>query len=352
MAQDQDESQSVNESLPDAPAAAPAKQSYRSFKKKFAKLKIKFELAMREHEALLREELRIQDLSKRIQEQNDQLLEVLLEFNDSLHIPPHLRYDLSLPGDRRSLPSPEPDDASPSFYDAATAKAALKEARAELASGEISPDSYRRLEDAVKRSKPFQPAVKYTSLLNIPHSTPRPLNNDQFSQEGNLETNLGYLTPEHENEYYLTTDARLGDTAAALQLSQLPEKPSLSDRAREAVLRSPISVYNWLRRNQPQIFLQDNENASEKSGSRPANLRSSKRMSTQARPSTKEEDLYDEDGFLMDVGPPSSAKGKRKRDEDTQYRPKGGSSRSSRKKRESDASYSGRRSKRSSGVGV
>lgn len=272
---------------------------------------------------------------------------MLLEFNESLHIAPHLRYDLSLPGDRHSLPSPEPDDASPSFYDAVTAKAALKEARAELASGEISPESYRRLEDAVKRSKALQPAVKYSSLLSIPHSTPGPMTNDPDS---NLATTLGYLTPEHENEFYLRTDARLGDASAALQLSQLPEKPTLTERAREAVLNSPISVYNWLRRNQPQIFLQDNENASEKSASRPANLRSSKRMSTQARPSTKEEDLYDEDGIPLDVGPPS-AKGKRKRDDDTQYRPKGGSSKSSRKKRESDANYGGRRSKRSSGVG-
>lgn len=40
-------------------------------RKKFAKLKVKFELGMRESEALIREELRIQDLSKRIQEQNE-----------------------------------------------------------------------------------------------------------------------------------------------------------------------------------------------------------------------------------------------------------------------------------------
>lgn len=40
-------------------------------RKKFAKLKVKFELGMRESESLIREELRIQDLSKRIQEQNE-----------------------------------------------------------------------------------------------------------------------------------------------------------------------------------------------------------------------------------------------------------------------------------------
>lgn len=90
MAQDGDETQSVVESLPDAP---PVKQSYRSFKyaspvkslnsfktdgcfffscrKKFAKMKLKFELEMKESEALIREQLRIEDLSKRIQEQNE-----------------------------------------------------------------------------------------------------------------------------------------------------------------------------------------------------------------------------------------------------------------------------------------
>lgn len=34
-------------------------------------MKISFEKAMRDSEALIREELRIQDLSKRIQEQNE-----------------------------------------------------------------------------------------------------------------------------------------------------------------------------------------------------------------------------------------------------------------------------------------
>lgn len=40
-------------------------------RKKYAKLKVKFELGTRENEKLIREELRIEDLSKRIQEQNE-----------------------------------------------------------------------------------------------------------------------------------------------------------------------------------------------------------------------------------------------------------------------------------------
>ena len=127
-------------------------------------------------------------------------------------------------------------------------------------------------------------------------------------------------------------DAKLGDETAALQLSRAPEKPSFADRERDASLRSSVSVYNWLRKNQPHIFLQDNENASEKSTSRPSNVRTSKRVSTQHR---KDDDTHDEDGSIKDAGASSGgSKGKRKRDEDTSYRPKGGSSRSSRKRKD------------------
>ena len=68
--------------------------------------------------------------------------------------------------------------------------------------------------------------------------------------------------------------------------------------------------------------------------------------------------MYDEDGIALDVPAPSATKAKRKRDEDTGYRPKGGRSGSSKKKKaapaaETESSYSGRRaSKRGSGVGA
>jgi hypothetical protein len=42
-------------------------------------MKVKFELGTRESETLIREELRIEDLSKRIQEQNEYALRPLLE---------------------------------------------------------------------------------------------------------------------------------------------------------------------------------------------------------------------------------------------------------------------------------
>ncbi|PYI00391.1 hypothetical protein BO78DRAFT_465354 [Aspergillus sclerotiicarbonarius CBS 121057] len=338
-----DDAQSVAESLPDAPVGAPTKQSYRSFKKKFAKLKVKFELQMRESESLIREGLRIEDLSKRIQEQNDQLLEVLLEFNDSLHVSPSLRYDLSTPEDDSFLPPPE-RDVPKSYSDPDVASSVLQDAKARLAAGRMSSEAYREVEDDVKRGQAFAPQMQYTSLTKFPHSGPlQPENPDAY----NPAQELGFLTPEYETEYCLALDAKLGDEEALEQFVCIPKKPSLAERERDAALRSHVSVHNWLRQNQPQIFLQDNENASEKSGSRPSNLRTSKRAPALSR---KDEDMYDDDSILETASTSGGTKGKRKRDEDTGYRPKGGSSRSNRKKKDDENATPKRPSKRSSGI--
>ncbi|KGO37338.1 hypothetical protein PEX1_097830 [Penicillium expansum] len=313
----------VTESLLSAPtsAPAPAKQSVRSFKKKYAKLKVRFELGTRENESLIREELRIEDLSKRIQEQNDQLLEVLMEFNESLHVSPDVRFDLSMPNDPPLLPTPE-QEIIPLINDATLAKQAWKEAKAGLAAGSIDTGAYRAIEDNIKRNKAFAPAQQYSSLSQTHHISPDTV---EKKPENDCERKLGYFTPEHETEYYLALDAKLGDEAAATQLARIPDRPTFAERERDLSMRNPASVYNWLRRNQPQT-LQDNEIASEKSASRPSNQRSSKRAPAQR----KDEDMYDEDGAEAHPTP----KNKRKREEDTGYRPKGGSSRSKKKKEE------------------
>ncbi|KAL4767452.1 IEC3 subunit of the Ino80 complex, chromatin re-modelling-domain-containing protein [Aspergillus nidulans var. acristatus] len=331
MSQERGETRSVAGSLPDADA--PTKQSHRSFKRKFAKLKIQFELKMKESESLIREQLRIEDLSKRIQEQNDQLLEVLLEFNDAVHIPPKLRYDLHVPGDEDILPPPD-GELSAAYNDHALATSALRNAKDDLAAGNITLESYQQLEGGLKRGRAFAPLLRYTDLLKVPHSAPATESQDPVNpmDDSSLNQNLGFLTPEHETEYCLATDARLGDMAAAVQLSRVPEKPSLLEREREYALRSPVSVHHWLRKNHPNIFLQDNENASEKSASRPSNLRTSKRSAPMSR---KDEDTHDEDSVMADSGPATGgSKAKRKRDEEAIPRSKAAAGRSNRKKKE------------------
>lgn len=107
MSQENNFLQPVTDNLPDAPAATPAKQSVRSFKynalkddgedlanrpsrKKYAKMKVKYELGTRESDNLIREELRIEDLSKRIQEQNEYAIfqNIRMAFGLSLIVSP------------------------------------------------------------------------------------------------------------------------------------------------------------------------------------------------------------------------------------------------------------------------
>ncbi|KAL4924685.1 IEC3 subunit of the Ino80 complex, chromatin re-modelling-domain-containing protein [Aspergillus undulatus] len=349
MSQERDEMRSLAEGMPDADAHATTKQSFRSFKKKFAKLKIQFELRMKESESLIQEQLRIEDLSKRIQEQNDQLLEVLLEFNGSVHIAPKLRYDLNVPGDEDILPISD-GQPLPAYNDHASATSLLKNAKDNLATGHITAESYEKVEEGVKRGSAFAPSTRYSDLMKVSHSAPQTEIQEPPNQGEELSRQtLGFLTPEHETEYYLATDAKLGDMSAALQFSRMPEKPSLFEREREHALRSPVSVHHWLRKNHPNVFLQDNENASEKSASRPSNLRTSKRAPAASR---KDEDTHDEDSVMMDSGPASGgSKAKRKRDEDSTPRAKAtGGGRSNRKKKDDSTPNTKRLAKRSSGT--
>lgn len=249
------------------------------------------------------------------------MLEVLLEFNDSLHVSPDVRFDLSMPTDPPLLPTAE-QEIVPLINDATLAKQAWKEAKAGLTAGSIDTSAYRIIEDNIKRNKAFAPAQQYSTLSQTHHITTDAV---EKKPDNDCERQLGYFTPEHETEYYLALDAKLGDEAAATQLARIPDRPTFAERERDLSMRNPASVYNWLRRNQPQT-LQDNEIASEKSASRPSNQRSSKRAPAQR----KDEDLYDEDGTEAQPTP----KNKRKREEDTGYRPKGGSSRSKKKKEE------------------
>jgi hypothetical protein len=257
-----------------------------------------------------------------------QLLEVLLEFNESLHVSPDLRFDLSLPTDPPPLLLTPEQEIALLINDATLAKQAWKEAKTGLAAGSIDANAYRTIEDNIKRNKAFAPAQQYSSLSQTYHISPDAI---EKKPNNDCERQLGYFTPEHETEYYLALDAKLGDEAAAVQLARIPDRPTLAERERDLTVRNPASVYNWLRRNQPQT-LQDNEIASEKSASRPSNQRSSKRAPAQR----KDEDLLDEDGTETQPTP----KNKRKREEDTGYRPKGGSSRSKKKKEEPNSNAS------------
>ncbi|KAM5465036.1 hypothetical protein MauCBS54593_006669 [Microsporum audouinii] len=330
--------------MPDAEDASttPAvNRSFKSFKRKYGKQKIKFEAVMKESSALIREEMRIHDLSKRLREQNDQLLELLLELNSTVHISRSLRYGLTKPEDCLLYTTMSEQTGSIPVIecDAQTARAKLIEAKQKLLAGEMTAEECRDLELSMLKSSTFAPSANITSLLSkVPH-TPIPFAEDP---DNDLDSALGFIHPEDDLDYLVPGEPHHIDLTSARSASKhLPP----ADKERALLIRNPSSVYNWLRKNKPQVFAHDAEGPPagsssaagaaqpEKPAAAPRSGSSrSKRASAQAQ---RDEEIYDEDGVLVDViesTASASSRSKRKREEDGMYHPKGGNR--ARKKRD------------------
>ena len=209
----------------------------------------------------------------------------------------------------------------------------------------MSLGDYRRMEDTLRGSKALQPSKSYASLLGEPCAF---LDNSKMYNDP-VETVLDGFPGSREEERYLEgLDSYLNGVAAvprpsAAAVARGGERSTEKDR--EMALKNPVSVYNWLRKHQPQVFLQDNEAHSEKPSTRPVTSRASKRASNVKQ----EPDLYDEDGIAIEAGP--TVRGKRKRDDDGGYRPKGGNGRPVKRKKD-DGPASAKKSKRASITGL
>lgn len=282
---------------------------------------------MRESSTLFKEQQRMHDIAQRIAEQNDQILQLLLELNSQPQVPARLRYDL---GDPSTAKKPEKhEDEQKSLEE-------LRVTRYKLQKGEAQQSDYGELVDNLLDSVEFAPKRFYAELVKS-----GPL---QRAQQDELDSANplagGFLSTQQEEQYLQSLDDYFDEKAAvprqhaAGNLGHRTSEKSI-DREREFQLKNPVSVYNWLRKNQPQVFLQDPENDKAKLASR-----GSKRASTAKRPKA-EPDMYDDEGIAVE---PNNTKGKRKRDEDGGYRPKGGHARPAKRRKED----SDRRSKRPS----
>ena len=205
--------------------------------------------------------------------------------------------------------------------------------------GQVTPRSYNHqkasLSDMINKPKVL------AQLDNTPHTTLDSVLPDNLPSDLDEDTPTGYLSPDHEDEFLSNLDVTLGDAPLdsrprmPLQLG----KPSARDKEREALLRNPVSVYNWLRKHHPQVFLQDESSTDKpppkqaaKSSPKPLNpTKGSKRTSAAPK---QEQEILDDEGFLVEGNLDVPVKAKRKR-EDEPYRPKGGSSRSTKKKKTS-----------------
>jgi hypothetical protein len=236
--------------------------------------------------------------------------------------------------------------------------------RADLANGIITADEYAKRAEQLHNTPPAKPSKSLAPLeAKVPHTWEIP--NPPVDGIDLTDTAPGYYDPAHEEEFLLAWDASLAEAAdnsdSLDDPSRFPHPPTQPlPSEKDLTVRNPDSVYNWLRKNQPQVFLQDKdaphpENASEKPA-RAANASGRlKRQSNVGTPGPKTD--HDED----DAPVPENGKGKGRKskggagdgEEDGAYRPKGGSSRPSKRKREDgDAPPTKGRKKNRASTGV
>lgn len=170
-----------------------------------------------------------------------------------------------------------------------------------------------------------------------------------------------FLTPDDIDDYIHEVDESID-----------PDNhiPTLAPRARPAEpqppsphLNNPTSVTNWLRKHAPKVFLQDGEShaaatadADDGDGGHTGGRKTrggrgerggrastrGKRMSaaTRAAANRASERAAEQDGDVdddPDFGSTPVGRGKRKRDDDPGYKPRGSASRPAKKKRKSEA---------------
>ncbi|KAF1831970.1 hypothetical protein BDW02DRAFT_571547 [Decorospora gaudefroyi] len=327
----------------------------RSWRRKYRKMRIRFDEAMTDSDRLIKHEWRAMGTARRLQENNDQLLDVLLELNEQSRVNPRLRYDLrQLSAADTAVPSLE---AGP---DADLIRQQLQALREDVGAGRITADEYTTRAHQLHSAHALQQTLKSLASLEakVPHTAradlpDRPMDGIDLSEQA-----PGYMSPTHEDEYLLATDQILEQPGFDQSLQQgrpvrlASAQPPLSEK--DITIRNPDSVYNWLRRHQPQVFLQDkdaahHENLSEKSAApktTKANASKVKRESAIAGGSTPGPRDHDDDA---DSAAPETAKGRRKMaagDDDTAYRPKGGTSRPAKRKREDGDTPAGKASRK------
>jgi len=261
--------------------------TYRSWKKKYRKMRIIFDQKMHEGEELHRLEQKALATAKRLAVQKEcvhcsacsivlpsptpltdsdssRLLDLLLDVNNSAQIPPEKRIDLSLDPpsddeapfldiDRPSTPPREPGPAK-----------SLKNLTREVphftfsSAAERFPDLLADLEAG--RDSPADPAQGQSH----PPSFLTADDIDNYIWE--LDTHLA-----NEDAAAATVTDTRTKTAAAAPLPTLAplahaDRPNPKDSQRDFAVRNPTSVYNWLRKHAPKTFLQDGEHDKDAGG--------------------------------------------------------------------------------------
>lgn len=310
---------------------------YKSYKKKYRKMRIVFDQKMHDGEELHKQEDKAAALVKRLAVENDRLLDILLEINNSPQIPPEKQIDLSL------QPSSDP-------------KALVLP---------LDRDHTDRKEKPGKKLEDLINGVPHSSYSNAKETLPAIIN-ELKAPEGESHPS-DFLSADDVDNYIYELDTSIDPESTIPTLA--PRAHPNTHQPTNPHLKNPTSVTNWLRKHAPKIFLQDGEthgDADDGEGGHTGGRKTrgtrgerggrastrGKRVSAAARASAAAADRGDWDAS-MDEDPDFAStpvgRGKRKRnDDDTGYKPRGSSTRPSKKKRKSevDGTPSVRKSKK------
>lgn len=195
---------------------------------------------------------------------------------------------------------------------------------------------------AVPALEPDEPRLIKTLVQKIPH-THLTSDTSRFPTEVTLEPPPGYLSTAYEEEYLNTLDPQIiGPDGLDEVWRPLRLPPSrLLPPEKELHNSNPVSVLSWLRRNHPETFIQEKEAQNDKpaprargggGGGKRSSLAQSSNVGKAGTPMGEEGGEEEHAGGEVAAGEKAGGRG-RKGKEDEPYRPKGGSSRPSKRKR-------------------
>ncbi|KAK3657788.1 hypothetical protein LTR56_002167 [Elasticomyces elasticus] len=223
---------------------------YKSWRKKYRKMRHNFDSTLEENKRLFKEIHKLDSTAKRLREENDGLLDILLDLNASPSLPPHLRFNIERGDYSLHVPAMEiPADISPE-----QANETFQTYKHAVQSGSLPAMDLQIIRHELDRKLAAQETVHIDQLAAQLPSLPVkaegvfPSSDDPPSSSDMP----AYLTPEQESAYLSSLDARLGDNG-----SHNREAPTGGEEKhfaemtpreleRHVELLNPNSQHSWL----------------------------------------------------------------------------------------------------------
>ncbi|KAK3663995.1 hypothetical protein LTR22_005215 [Elasticomyces elasticus] len=230
-------------------------QPYKSWRKKYRKMRHNFDSTLEENKKLFKEIHKLDSTAKRLREENDGLLDILLDLNASPSLPPHLRFNIERENYSLHVPAMEiPADITPE-----QANETFQTYKHAVQSGSLPAMDLQIIRHELDRKLAAQETIHIdqlaASLPSLPVKADGAASGVVLSSDDLPTSEPAYLTPEQESTYLSSLDSRLGDSGshnreAPTPLSTSEEKHFAEMTPRElerhVELLNPNSQHSWL----------------------------------------------------------------------------------------------------------